>query len=574
MTAAGLTNLPDPLRSRVVLIGFSQYSAADHLPAVANNLDGLRDFFTSPNGWNLPAEHCKVIEAAQTASEIIAPLREAASAARDTLLIYYAGHGILDEDSEFSLSLSNSRLDEPWTGVSYSWFKKFTGRARAKSKITIIDSCFSGKAHVAMGGTSESVKAQAAAAGAVVITSARDDRVALAPEGELYTAFTGELLEVLRGGVEGGPSVLTIDQVYESVRDALAAKGRPRPDRTGNDTSGRMGLAINPAYTPDLVPPTAPLAPREYLRQLVARLQQSGSVAESLRLFSMARNTAKTFGLAEFGGKFQPAVGGSTVMGSRRYINVIKLSSGGMGSIFLAEDSKLGRPVVLKSVHSIEGDREIDGHLFVEARAGASLNHPSIGAVYDFIDDMTGRFIVMEYVQGWNVAEVISTTHLTVFESIAVMLDVLDGLDCSHSAGIIHCDIKPGNLVLSKSGRVKILDFGVSSFNSEIHKNQSVVGTPTYMPPDAFREGHRLEVPRDIYGAGAVLYEMITRQPPHPADRTLHQIATLPPAVKTRDLVPDVPLAVEIVLETALAPHPDARYQSAAQMRDALAAAL
>ncbi|MFJ5026096.1 caspase, EACC1-associated type [Streptomyces goshikiensis] len=573
MTAAGLTNLPDPLRSRVVLIGFSQYSAADHLPAVANNLDGLRDFFTSPNGWNLPAEHCKVIEAAETAADLITPLREAASAARDTLLIYYAGHGILDEDSEFSLSLPTSRLDEPWTGVSYSWFRKFTGRSRAKSRIAIIDSCFSGKAHVAMGGTSESVKAQAAAAGTVVITSARDDRVALAPEGELYTAFTGELLAVLRGGIEGGPSVLTIDQVYESVRDALAAKGRPRPDRTGSDTSGRMGLAVNPAYTPDPIPPIAPLAPREYLRELVARLQQSGSVADSLRMFSMALN-AGTFVTSAPQGQMGSLGNPEGLPGSHRYVNTMKLSNGGMGSIFLAEDSVLGRPVVLKSVHSGKKNQEFNGHLYVEARAAAALNHPSIGAVYDFVDDLTGRFIVMEYVQGWNIAEVISATRLTISEAIAVMLDVLDGLAHSHSAGIIHCDIKPGNLILSKSGRVKILDFGISSFNSEMHGNRGMVGTPTYMPPDAFREGHRPEVPRDIYGAGAVLYQMITRQPPHPADRDFYQIASLPPAVKTRELVPDVPLAVEVVLETALAPNPDARYQSAAQMRDALAAVL
>ncbi|MGW4030670.1 caspase, EACC1-associated type [Streptomyces sp. NPDC004838] len=555
-----------------MLIGFSDYSEAPDLPAVENNLEGLREFFTSPRGWSLPSEHCVVIDGAEDAADLIAPLREATSAARDTLLLYYAGHGILDEDLEFVLSLPASRLDEPWTGVSYKWIRNFVARSRAKSRIAVIDSCFSGKAQAVMGGTSEAVKSQAAAAGTVVITSARDDRVALAPEGEKYTAFTGEFLSVLSEGIEGGPSVLSVDQVYESIKDALAAKGRPRPDKTGSDTSGRMGLAINQAYIPDPVGSTTSLSPRESLKELVARLQQLGSLPTTLRRSSTTVEHSIFRDKTGFIGRNGlPPDEPDGNPGGGRYVNPTRVSSGGMGSIFLAEDSLLGRAVVLKSLHSylLQGRHELKHHLYYEARAAAALNHPSIGSVYDLIDDSTGQFIVMEYVQGWDMKVVLSAARLTVVESVAVILDVLDGLDHSHAAGVIHCDVKPANFILGQSGRVKILDFGISSINASMHHEDRVIGTPVYMSPEAWR-GAPPDVQRDIYGAGAALYEMVTGQSLHPPGRDIYEIGTTPPTIRTREFVPEVPLVVEKVLEKALAPQPDARYRSAAQMRAAL----
>ncbi|MGW7138962.1 caspase, EACC1-associated type [Streptomyces xanthophaeus] len=569
MTSDSRTSLPDPMRSRAVLMGFAEYGHAPSLPAVANNLDSLRTFFTSPQGWGLPAEHCQVIDRATTADDLIAPLRTAASAARDTLLVYYAGHGILDEDLEFSLSLPSSRLDEPWTGVPYAWLRKFIARSRAKSRVVVIDSCFSGKVHTAMGSISAAVKVQAAAAGAVVITSARDDRLALAPEGEKYTAFTAELLTVLHQGIDGGPSVLTVDEVYESVKDALAAKGRPRPDRTTNDTSGRMGLAVNQAYVPDVAGPASLPSARESLKELVARVQQLGATP-----VHVLRNTTRTATLVNDDRAAKKTreqnfriVNPDREPGNGRYINLKRLAQGGMGEIYLAEDAVLGRAVVLKSVLRVMGDNHptFGHHLYYEARAVAALNHPSIASVYDFVDDSTGKFIVMEYVQGWDLGVVSSKTRLTIPESVAVTLDLLDGLEHSHAAGIIHCDIKPSNLVLAENGQVKILDFGISNLNSSAHEKNSIAATANYAAPEVW-QGAAPDIKRDIYGAGVVLYELLTGESLR-SGGTFFEIASTLPVVKTRELVPEVPSAVEKAVERALAPDPADRYQSAAQMR-------
>lgn len=579
MIAAAPSGLPDPAQSRVLLVGFARYNHAPDLPAITNNLDALQDFFVSNAGWGLPAEHCQVVSQAATADDVIGPLRSAAQAARDTLFVYYAGHGILDEDMEFSLSLPHSRLNEPWTGVSYTWLRRFIGRARARRRVAVLDSCFSGKAHAAMGDTSAAVKAQAAAAGTVVITSARDDRVALAPVGETYTAFTGELLTVLREGIEGGPAIITVDQVYEAVKQALSMKGRPRPDRTGSDTSGHTGIAVNRAFVAD-VPAREPRAPaRQHLRGLVARMQADHSDRTGRAVAAPPPKTSEvpTSARAEKRPRSRifknPASMKQTDrprVGPRlngRYQLTQQLAVGGMGEVWLCHDTLLGRIVAVKRVRNASSDRESQ-HLREEARAAAALNHPSIAAVYDVVEGTTGQYMVMEFVRGWELGTVTEEAQPTVQESLAMVLDVLDGLEHSHTAGIIHCDIKPSNLILTPQGRVKILDFGISSVNEAIHQNDgTIVGTLLYMPPESL-SGAAPHVTRDIFSTGAVLYELITghrvyQSDTYPPPRSAWAQPPTPPSV----LVPGLDPGVEALIEKALAPQPAMRYPSAAQMR-------
>ncbi|MFG3370382.1 protein kinase [Streptomyces sp. NPDC048156] len=571
------SSLPDPAQSHAVLIGFARYSHAPDLPAIDNNLKALQEFFTSTAGWGLPAEHCHVIRQAATANDLITPLRSAAAAARDTLLVYYAGHGILDEDMEFSLSLPASRLDEPWTGVSYTWVKRFIARARAKRRIAVLDSCFSGKAHAVMGSTSEAVKGQAAAAGTTVITSARDDRVALAPAGETYTAFTGELLNVLHEGEAGGPAVLTIDQVYECVKQALAAKGRPRPDRTGSDTCGHTAIVANRAFVP-AAPAAEPRAlAHRNLRSWVARLEKGPEEAASAappRTPAIETGTAATGFETQVPGnparsrppaKRNPRPAAQKTLANGRYETISMMAVGGMGEVYLCRDTVLGRTVVIKRVRSDWAKEMRAEHLRDEARAAAALNHPSIAAVFDVVQEASDQYMIMEYVPGWELGAAAATTRPTVQETLAAALDILDGLEHSHAAGIIHCDIKPSNLILTPQGRIKILDFGISSINESIHKDGMISGTRQYMPPESL-SGEPPHVTRDIFSTGAVLYELITGQCIHHGDWAWHQ-GPLQRSPRASALVPDLPPGVEALIEKAIALHPDRRFSSAAQMR-------
>lgn len=150
----------------------------------------------------------------------------------------------------------------------------------------------------------------------------------------------------------------------------------------------------------------------------------------------------------------------------------------------------------------------------------------------------------------------------TVQEILASALDVLDGLDHSHAVGIIHCDIKPSNLVLTPEGRVKILHFGISSINESLHKNGMSAGTYRYMPPECFA-GEPPHVTRDVFSFGATLDELITRR------RRTHQDDQPPHLSPPRPsvLVPDLDPGVEALIEKAMALNPDRRFSSAAQMR-------
>jgi hypothetical protein len=567
------SSLPDPAHSHAVLVGFARYSNAADLPAVDNNLDALYEFFTSAAGWQLPAEHCHVVRDAVSADDLIAPLRSAAAAARDTLLVYYAGHGILDEDMEFSLSLPTSRLDEPWTAVPYTFVRRFIARARAKRRVAVLDSCFSGKAHTVMGSASEAVKGQAAAAGTVVITSARDDRVALAPAGETFTAFTGELLTVLNRGIDGGPAVLTVDQVYESVKEALAAKNRPRPDRTGSDTSGHTPLVTNRAFVPTGNANTPPVSARRHLRDWVATLQkghQQGTTTTpepaSSHHVTPAADTIETQ-MRGTPARRRPASttppSAKKTLAHGRYETAAMVGAGGMGEVFLCRDTLLGRTIVAKRVRSDRTEMAAE-YLQDEARAAAALNHPSIAAVYDVVHDATDQYLIMEYVPGWELGTAARAAPPTVDQALAAALDILDGLEHSHAAGIIHCDIKPSNLILTPQGRIKILDFGISSVSETLHKDGMISGTHLYMPPESFA-GEPPHVTRDIFSTGAVLYELITARRIHDGHQVWHGQLQRP--ARPSALVPDLHPGVEALIERAIAARPDRRFASAAQMR-------
>ncbi|WP_078910777.1 caspase, EACC1-associated type [Streptomyces sp. NRRL WC-3742] len=552
--------LPRPEASRVVLAGVAYYDHLPPLPAVRNNLAGLAGFFTSRFGWGLPPSHCTVVTDPRHTFDLIDPVRRAAAEATDTLLVYYGGHGHLDEELRYSISLAGSRQNEPWTCMPYTWLRSALTQTRAERRVVILDSCFSGQAHGLMADEADALRAQVATAGAVVISSARHDLPALAPVGEPYTAFTGELLRVLVHGIAGGQAEITVDTAYSQVKAALAEKGRPTPDRTGTDTSGALVIARNPAFRPS-APEAAPRpAPGAHLRALAERRLQ------------------RPVGGWSYAGQRTTGVHQAPEATGKRYETVSLIGQGGMGEVKLAFDRFLSRMVAVKMIKPRGDEEPFEQRFFwTEARAVAALNHPNVAAIYDVGEGEAGRFIVMEYVSGAPLSDLAGDGKLSPDEAAEAVHDVLAGLDAAHRAGVIHCDIKPHNLMLTPDGTVKILDFGISHFQGEIslYEEGTVVGTPAYMPPEIYA-GAEPTAATDIYQAGVTFYELCTGEKPF-TGTTVYEVfarvlegTVVPPS----ELTPELPAAYEAVILRALEREPQDRYESAAEMRAAIAAAL
>ncbi|RMI39361.1 caspase family protein [Streptomyces triticirhizae] len=248
---------PDPAASRAVLLGGARYEELAQLPAVAANLRDLAGALRDPLLWGLPDRNCVEVCDPATPSELLDPVHRAGEESTDTLLVYYAGHGLRDPDSaDLYLALAGSRPHTGYTAVAFDHLRAALRQARARRRVLILDCCFSGRAARTLDGT-DALAARATVDGAYVLTASPGDRAALAPEGEPHTAFTGELLRLLRQGVADGPEVLDLDTLYRALTDRLRAKSRPAPQRSQENDVGRLPLVRNRA----LARPDAPAGP-------------------------------------------------------------------------------------------------------------------------------------------------------------------------------------------------------------------------------------------------------------------------------------------------------------------------
>ena len=256
-----------------------------------------------------------------------------------------------------------------------------------------------------------------------------------------------------------------------------------------------------------------------------------------------------------------------------------------MGEVFLAEDTRLGRRVALKTLRRASADRpEARERLRREARATAALNHPNIAAIYDVFESEAGTHIVMEYVEGTSLDSVIRQGPLPVGRALDIALELASALDAAHARGIVHRDLKPSNVCLTTTGHAKVLDFGLARTLAPtgIDANQAthtltgaheLVGTPAYMSPEQLR-GARGDQRSDVYGLGVVLFEMLTGHRPYEAPTTIELAAAIltgpPPGV--HQFRPDVPGEIAELVADAMARAPEARVQSAADFRARLEA--
>ncbi|MEU1330178.1 caspase family protein [Streptomyces sp. NPDC005865] len=232
-----------------MLIGSSRFDHLEQLPAVANNLTELAEALCLPTSWGLPPQNCVVLSNPASNDEVMSELRSAAEQARDTLLVYYAGHGLIDLHNSLQLALPKSHQQRVESGLPYDYLRQTVLDAPAERQVIVLDCCFGGLALGVMAGTPELVD-QASVEGSYLLAAASETSYALAPPGETYTAFTGELLEVLRAGMPGGPELLELDAVYRHLRLVLGAKQRPMPQARNRNTGARLALGLNRAFLP------------------------------------------------------------------------------------------------------------------------------------------------------------------------------------------------------------------------------------------------------------------------------------------------------------------------------------
>lgn len=267
-----------------------------------------------------------------------------------------------------------------------------------------------------------------------------------------------------------------------------------------------------------------------------------------------------------------------------RYKIVSLLGSGGMGVVYKAEDTRLGRAVALKFLLAeYTGDSSALERFRAEARILSALNHPNICVVYDISESEHRTFIAMEYVAGRRLDQLISGAPVPYSRALRYAAQIAAGLAKAHAAGVIHRDLKPGNIMITDEGEVKLLDFGVAKLlhpGAEITSGDqaatltavgSIIGTAAYMAPEQ-AEARPVDARSDVFAFGAVLYEMITGRRAFEGSTSIATLAAVlraePDPVST--ILPDTPAELDRIVSRCLRKDPDRRFQTAADLRVAL----
>ena len=258
-----------------------------------------------------------------------------------------------------------------------------------------------------------------------------------------------------------------------------------------------------------------------------------------------------------------------------RYQIIKSIGEGGMANVYLAYDTILDRDVAVKVLRGdLSNDEKFVRRFQREALSASSLSHPNIVEVYDVGDDNGQYFIVMEYIDGKNLKDLLKKRgKLTVSEVVDIMSQIADGLSVAHDSYIIHRDIKPQNIMILENGLVKITDFGIAmAMNAtQLTQTNSVMGSVHYLPPEqASGKGSTLK--SDIYSMGILMYELLVGQLPYRGDNAV-EIALKhlkEPLPSIRDELPDIPQSVENVILKSAAKNPKNRYNDAREMYEDL----
>ena len=261
-----------------------------------------------------------------------------------------------------------------------------------------------------------------------------------------------------------------------------------------------------------------------------------------------------------------------------RYRIARTIGRGAMGVVYLGYDEAIDRQVAIKTIHRVLLEGE-DGAEWLarfrrEVRAAGRCLHPNIVTVFEYGEEGGVPYIVMEYVQGRELRDYLKDRRpLPLANAVAVIVQVLHALDHAHACGVVHRDIKPGNIILLADGQVKVSDFGIARVETigGMTQHGMTVGTPGYMAPEQFG-GQEADRRVDLYATGVVLFELLTgirRFAGRSASDLMYQVLHTPPRQVTR-LNPRLPVELDAVLDKALAKSPDERFQNANEFIAAL----
>jgi serine/threonine protein kinase len=274
-----------------------------------------------------------------------------------------------------------------------------------------------------------------------------------------------------------------------------------------------------------------------------------------------------------------------------------KLGAGGMGEIWKAQDTRLNRMVAIKILtNASAGDPERRRRFIQEAQAASALNHPNIITIHDIISEGDAEYMVMEFVQGKTLIDLIPKGGLRVPQVLKYAVQMTDALQTAHSAGIVHRDLKPGNVMVTETGLVKVLDFGLAKLTDRsplssqtggpgqtdatqtiaeapLTVEGSIIGTVSYMSPEQ-AQGKKVDSRSDIFSLAVVLYEMVTGTRAFAGESALSTLSAIlrDEARPIPEIAPDTPPQLEQVINRCLRKHPDQRFQTMKEVQVALGA--
>ena len=554
-------------------------------------------------GW--PADYVETLQDLEAPHELATELVELTEGVEDVLLLYYVGHGLRIPNGQLALTLRGTRSNRALlrhTAMLYADVADILRGCPAATKLVILDCCYAELGNKNSDQFQSSVLDDEPVDGLYCIWASKEWEKAKSPTAGGLTYFTNEFIRVIRQGIPGKPSQLTIDQIFIELRARLVRSGRPEPAQSGVRNAQNWPFSYNAApakthYDPDweitwLIEQRAAAEARERaLRVEIERLKDQKSRAKTTRemhdlqsIIDSAERQLDEPDIAESAS--EPALLPDPIerdsveprLLNGRYVLESLVRQSSMAEVYRARDLVLGRTVAITILRADRADSQgYQTRFRHDALSTASLNHPSIVALYDTCEDLSAGvsvfYNVMEYVDGYTVLELLDKGDQLPWERILEIISgVLRALEYSHQMGIVHRNIKPSNVVITGKGQIKVMNFGISYLIRDapaaMPQTAQVIGTIEYLSPEQAR-GEQVDARSDLYSTGCMMYRLLTGRLPFTGDSPVaiaYQHVRVNPD-RPSSLNRALPSWADSIVLKAMAKSPNDRYQSAAEMQ-------